>query len=52
MLTLYSLIEPGGYIQWSEHNLGAIELITARPGLQTQATEKLLQSVRDSGLGK
>ena len=41
-----SLPEPGGYLQWSEHNLATASVECARPGLETGDLEYLVEYAR------
>ena len=45
MLMLRSL-EPGGYIQWTEHDKSSVSAVAASPALSMEATQQLVNLER------
>jgi len=43
-----SFIEPGGYLQWQEINLGALQIATAKAGLDDSNMKELLRELPTS----
>ena len=46
------VIEPGGYLQWQELNLGSTVIATAKAGLNQSATEELIKEAYSLGMGR
>ena len=46
--SLSSRIEPGGYLQWSEHNLATITVESIKPGMKTSSIQYLVEHARNA----
>jgi hypothetical protein len=40
-------VEPGGYLQWSEHNLTSTTVKAVKPGVETSGLEYLADHARN-----
>lgn len=45
---LMDMLKPGGYLQWSEHNLATITVKSIKPGLKTSSIQYLVEHARNA----